>query len=227
MIDFYISLKIALAMLITAIPLFIIFFVKPRLKKEEGWKNSFDFAQKHKGFFRVLKKKLVLFCVSFRNGLGCNKSIRKMYLLMILILMLAVETVDTNVSHYIAKFVMTAAQKDAGAYAKYEYLAPMLTHPAATVMSFFLTFLMLSYRIGNWILTRLHNDDGNFLLLSLLSVAFCYPFGGKTILLGEIFFILTFASYFYPNMEVVSETAKKKDDGDKGRKRKDKRKNRR
>ena len=57
MINVYISIKILLAMVITAIPLYILFFVKPKLKNKEEWKNSFEFAKKHRGFFTRLKKK--------------------------------------------------------------------------------------------------------------------------------------------------------------------------
>ena len=51
MIYVYISIKILLAMVITAIPLYILVFVKPKLKNKEEWKNSFEFAKKNKGFF--------------------------------------------------------------------------------------------------------------------------------------------------------------------------------
>ena len=203
MIYVYISIKILLAMVITAIPLYILVFVKPKLKNKEEWKNSFEFAKKHRGFFTRLKKKRLELLLSFSNGLVYSKSVRKIYLLMTLVLMLIVETIDTNISHSIAKWVIVEGHQNYDFFTEYSYLNPMLTHPVATLTSFFLTFLFLSYRIGNYILTEFHNGKGNFILLLLAAVGLCYPEGGRFILLAEILFILSFAAYFYPNLQTA------------------------
>ena len=209
MVNFYISIKMVIALLITFVPFYFIFFVRPKLKKQGGWKNSFDFARNHPKFFARLKKKLLLFGISFSNGLACNKSIRKIYLLMTLVAMLIVETVDTNVSHNIAGFVIEKGKVNYDFYTEYRYLSPMLTHPVATISSFFITFLFLSYRIGNHVLTTLHNSNGKFILLLLAAVAVCYLYDGRFILFGEILYILSFFSYCYPNFQAASLDATK------------------
>lgn len=200
MTDLYIAIKLTVAMIISIVPLFFWLYIRPKSKKDGTWKNSFELTQSNKEIIGKLKKKSLMLVRSFCIGLECSKGIRKLYVFITLLSMLIVEIIDTNVSRQIAKIVIEAGSANNAEYAYYEYLHPALTHPVATISSFIITFSLLSYKIGNYFLTKLHNSNMKFILLSVAVVLLYLLYGGRFTLLGEVLMIMLTASCYYPNI---------------------------
>lgn len=198
MSTFVISMKLLVALVITSIPVLFLFYVKPKSKREKKWKNLFNLIGANSKILIAVKKKFHAFTKSFANGLKYNKSIRKFYVIIMVIFMLATEIIDTNLSRTIAGYAIKAQAVNHNAVL--EILYPLMTHPAATVTAFFLSVLLLSYTISNRVLTRLHRNTALFVVFSIIDIILAAVYSGRFILLSLVLLLLLNASCYYPEM---------------------------
>lgn len=190
-------MKLLLALAITTIPALFLFYVRPKSKHDGKWKNLFSLIGANGKGISAIKKKFYALSKSFANGLRYNKSIRKFYITIMVILMLATEIIDTNLSRTIARYVI--ASETAGQSVS-DILYPLLTHPAATVTSFFLSVLFISYTVSNHVLTRLHNSTALFIAMAIINVVLAVVYSGRFMLMALVLLLLLNAACYYPNM---------------------------
>lgn len=193
--------KFLLAMLITAVPVFFRFYIKPKSKSEKDWKNIFTWLETKSEFFAKIKKKSRAIAKSFFEGMKYNKKIRKFYILLMVITMLLVEIADLKMSQTIATFVLKYTGGSQIKAFDIDYLYPLLTNTFSTVTAFLMSIVLLSYRFANFILTKLHDNLYVFIFTSLLAVGLGLLCDGRMILLALTLLIILNTACYYPDMD--------------------------
>ena len=211
MITFDIFLKLMLAMVLTAIPFAFHAYVMPKSEKQYKWKNSMTWLSTKSAFFGKYKKKFMAFTHTFEEGMKYNRKIRKFYILLMVIVLLALELVDVRTSQEIAAYVMSYTKGSPIKAYDIEFLYPLLTHPAATVSMFIFTIALLSYRLSNFILTKLSNNIWLFIFTSVATGLFGIICNGRLILVSLIMVIILNWACYYPNMDTGEINQNNKD----------------
>lgn len=145
------------------------------------------------GFLKTLQKRM-----------RTSDNARKLYTVMLLIVMLVYTYVEYAASEQAAKVVkaaMDAPVTDASV-SIIEMYSPMISDMYVLFACQLLTFAFFSYKFSNWILTSLH--DGRELtwltVLMILVIIFYSSFQTpRYMILAEVIYLILLASFYYPD----------------------------
>lgn len=197
----WVIFKLILFLVLTAIP-----FAYHYAVKNKGCENFYTFVFRH-------ARKCFKSMTNMRIGMRRFKSFRKLFCLLLALLLSVVQFVDLRASEYaqknaiknyieVQKFAnskrtesdkadMVAAYHNLKVYSSYE------THPFSYVIGLALIAALLIYRWGNSLLCSLHNSL-IFWMAASVTIAVVVVLGkGRWIMIAECLYIILAASFFY------------------------------
>ena len=213
----YIFTKFIIAAILTSVPFLFATVVKPKAKKNGKWHNLLTAIASTLPVARKLANRLTNAILGFRNGMSKNKSMRKIFTLLIIILLLTTQFIDMKAAEAILRVYNQAAMNKqtflvttdinydfCGISSKLlantnkNWIYPFMTPPTVHLFTLIFTVMLYSSKMSDKIFSRLHNDLHAFVLIGFISVVLLFIDEGRYLLLSETLFIVTQASAFYP-----------------------------
>lgn len=200
-----IYLKILLALVLTIIPFWYAYYVRPRQDKPGIWRNGFTFlAAKLPAIGRVLNA-LANFVRKLHEGMRRSTSCRKFYILIFLLTIITYQYIDfhaaNNAFEMAKNMVQKSGDKPIPAIINYraatDPFTPFLTHPFATVIAAFIGLIFFFYEPANRLLNLLHQSRGIYSCVGLVCL-FLLLSTANYFIVAETLFIFLIAAYFYP-----------------------------
>ena len=200
------NIKIILALLLTAVPFAYAYYVRPRKDKTGVWRNSFTFLSAQWPWLKRIATTIGKFCRRMYDGMKRSDNFRKFYILMVLLAILAYQYIDfhtaSNMLEAARDMVENSGEKTAEKCAeKFPVLKayiPFITSRYATITAAVMGLSLFSYRISNWLLTRLHGSRKIFFGFAL-TILVTLTLSPRIFIIAETMFIILMAAFFYPD----------------------------
>jgi len=199
-------IKIILALLLSAIPFLFKHLIVPRKDSSPGCSNAIAAVGATRPFINKCGRQLFNMSIKIYNAMKHSAEARKLFSLILLLILLTIVIVDFNASASIARKVTKAAQESGslseeviGLYTVYR---PYLTFRYATLLAGLMTMPFFSYRLTDRILSRLAGSSRLFAVMSVVTMfllalsAICYS--GRNIIIPQMLFVILGASSVYP-----------------------------
>lgn len=204
-----IYLKILLALVLTVIPFWYAYYVRPKKDKPGIWRNGFTFiAAKMPAIGRVFFS-IGNFFIKLHNGMRRSNSCRKFYILLFLMTVITYQYVDFHATSNALEAIKnlssapladgheTSLPKAIKTTTETSAYTPFLTHPFATVLSACIGLVLFFYNPANKLLNLLHISRGIFSCTGLF-IMFILLSRTAYFILAETLFLFLVAAYFYP-----------------------------
>lgn len=203
------TLKIILLIILTFLPFLHHYYILPRSKKDEKYKNL-------RSLLGTLNPKLKRLFSKFHEKIKKDESTRKFFSIIIFFVMVNFLFVDWFSSLDAAEIYHTLDKKNnlslLAVNGQYEaavgglktlnnYLYPYLTFPIVRLLSVILIVPFYSYKITDKILSKLHNNIHLFMMNGVYIYCFAFFWEGRMIIIYELIFIINLAAMVYPNRE--------------------------
>ena len=203
------TLKIILLIILTFLPFLHHYYILPRSKKDEKYKNL-------RSLLGTLNPKLKRLFSKFYEKIKKDESTRKFFSIIIFFVMVNFLCVDWFSSLDAAEIYHTLDKKNnlslLAVNGQYEaavgglktlnnYLYPYLTFPIVRLLSVILIVPFYSYKITDKILSKLHNNIHLFMMNGVYIYCFAFLWEGRMIIISELIFIINLAAMVYPNRE--------------------------
>ena len=209
-----ICLKILLAVILSAVPLFFHFFIKPR-KESPQWKNLSTTISTHFPSFRRALERVWNWIIHFYDSMKHSVNSRKFFTRILTLVICAYGYVDFSATleakNHVEKHIHLEENLAVIPYADTNACIGeelIMSYRVATFIIFFLSLLMGSYKFSNGLLQIIHRNKKTISGFALCSIAFMMVPG--TFIIGEVFAILLMASYCYPQKDAPSEPKRRK-----------------
>ena len=189
----YIYLKIALAALLCMLPFIYSFILRPMQQQSPVWRNSLTALAHYLPRMAGWMKRGVSKIRRFHEGLRRNITCRRMFAALVLSTLLIYQFVDAKAS---AAAVMTLLDGDG----KDRLLTMMLSTNKASLAAFFMTPLLVSFRISDPLLSRLHCSP-RMTCCTALAAIFLSAVSLHWLILTESILIICQAARLYPPLE--------------------------
>lgn len=213
----YIVLKFILAIILTLIPILYTAMIKPKQDKEYKWHSLATFIETVFPHAKKAFKKAANGVVSFRKKMSKYKSARKLFTMIVILLLLGYQFVDTQAMSYAGQTCRNAIESHTEQYLQvggsdvcknisglflqnsrrnflYSYLTPAWVYIATLV----LTLLLFSDNLSEKIFTRIKGDDNLYVLLGIVATVILFCDEGRYFLLSETLYIFMLAAAFFP-----------------------------
>ncbi|MBQ6750826.1 MAG: hypothetical protein IJR02_08710 [Bacteroidaceae bacterium] len=198
-----IYLKIVLAILLSAIPLFFNFYIQPR-RQDEKFRNFSTFISTHIPWLKLAKDKLHHLMNWLYNGMKRSDNFRKFFIFIMLFIMMAFQFVDLSAVQdanlIVENYVESMKYSDAIYHVVSCYDIPgylLTTNILESFITFLFSILFLWYKFADWLLAELHENSHFYIAFGLTLIA--SMFIARTFIFAEILFMVMIAAYIYPN----------------------------
>ena len=207
---FYLFLKFILAVFLTAIPFLFHYLVKPKSMTSSKWKNSIALGENLYPSFIKKKRRLTAWLLRVYHKMKFSRNARMFFIFSFVIVLLAVQVVDFNVSNFIYAHIVkistlhTASEtsmSSLGALFNTHFISLQATPFLVCLFSFFVSTLFIYYSFSNFILTEIHNRKWLKFLLSVAIVSLTIFSLGKLFLISELLYLTLLAGIAYPNFD--------------------------
>lgn len=208
------TLKLILFVVLTTIPFLYHFLVKPRRESQKRYRNIFTAMQPQMTRIGKLAYWFGTRIINFYDKMERTKKARKFFTLLLVLFLIGVQAIDNFASGEVASTYKTMARENrleqlsvtgkrtAAPFMQRSLsncLYPFLTRPIVYLITFGITLLFFSYKLANWMLSKIHNANRVLIILSCLIILFSFFDEGRYMLLSEVLFVITMAGLFYPN----------------------------
>ena len=153
-----ITLKLILAVFLSAIPFVYAMYIRPKQKKSDEYANFFTWAGRHfprLGFFFFALKN---FLRRLHEGMKRSDTFRKFFHLVALLFLLGFQYVDYSASTAALKTIRLACYVGPSAVREAANYSHLVTLPPVMLLSATLALFLFSYGIADRLLTVLHNS---------------------------------------------------------------------
>lgn len=183
------TLKIILLIILTFLPFLHHYYILPRSKKDEKYKNL-------RSLLGTLKPKLNRLFSKFHDKMKKDESTRKFFSIIIFFVMVNFLCVDWFSSLDAAEIYHTLDKKN-----NLSLLAVNGQYEATVGGLKTLNNYLYSYKITDKILSKLHNNIHLFMMNGVYIYCFAFLWEGRMIIISELIFIINLAAMEYPNRE--------------------------
>lgn len=207
----FITLKIVLAFILTAIPVFYQVWIKPKQGKSMIWGSLFSLLCSATPKICTLKRLVVSKIRHFHKHMKFSDNARKFFTLLLFMLLLLVQVVDYLASIEVQEIYSTLSLQDGNPMYQttcckdsismilgdccYPYSTPILL----LFVIFIFTIALLNFKFINYILLYLKSDTRLFIVWNFFTLVYAIVDSGRYIIMAEWLFTLSLASiYFYP-----------------------------
>ena len=211
---FILALKITLAVLLTAIPFFFRYWIKPISEKQPKWRSLFSFLEYNRPSFSKKKRLLKICYLKVVRRLRFSVNARKLYTYILIFVLLGIQVVDYRCSlsateRLEASGTGVSPGRILAGMADGTVASPLIWYANTTPFEVLagclaVTLLLFSFRLADFILTGIHNRK--FLRWLLIgAIILLIPAGfGRLFLLAETLYLFLLAGLFYPNLDFKS-----------------------
>lgn len=212
---FYLFLKFILAAFLTAIPFLFHYLVKPKSMTSSKWKNSIVLGENLYPSFIKKKRKLTAWLLRVYHKMKFSRNARMFFIFSFVIVLLAVQVVDFNVSNFIYTHIVKISTLHTASEASIPFLYRLFnidflylqaTPFLVCLLSFFVSTLFVNYSISNFILTEIHNKKWLKLAISVAIISLTVCSLGKLFLISELLYLTLLAGIAYPNFDFEEYT---------------------
>lgn len=206
---FWIFVKLVLAMIISAIPFIVKYYIIPKGKANAKYRNSLSLALSYMPWFKAKISLLYLTLINFFRKIEVSKKNRRFYHLIILVFIMMLQIINVNASQ--------AALREACAMPVYcetfeswpwsfnfwgfGKIATLLiwnrVAPIYNLVMMVMIFSLLSNKLFDKILTKMNQSIKVQLLLLPTIILFVFEPSGTFFMFAEILSLLLFASLPY------------------------------
>ena len=215
----FITFKMALAFMLTAIPVFYQVCIKPKQGKSMIWGSLFSLlcsvTPKIYSFIRRVISKLR----HFHKHMKFSDNARKFFTLLLFMLLLLLQVVDYLASIEVQEIHSTLSLQDVNPMYQttcckdsismilgdccYSYSTSIVLLFAI----FIFTIALLNFKFINYILLYLKSDTRLFIVWNFFTVVYAIFDSGRYMIMAEWLFTLSLASiYFYPHKVINKNT---------------------
>lgn len=210
----YLTLKFALALILACLP--FIFSGMKKSDKDEN-KSLLYLIAKMLPFIKKAYLKTKHFFFSFRERMRHDESIRKLFTLIVVFFLLAIQFVDSRAMTYAVnttqEAIKTHTEQKLALYGNINkfgilkvfientsrnWLYPYMTNFITYMLALAATLTLLSNKLADKIF-RVIKDDNTFVLLSFISGLLLLCDEGRYFLISETIFVFLIAGTYYPN----------------------------
>lgn len=225
-----IVLKLILAMVLTMVPFWFHYCVKPKGKTSQKWRSSYGFLSSKMPWISR-KVRAMKVCISYvYQKMHRSHNGRKFFILILLIAILLYQVVDFHATQeayqlqaeygslgknlcltpYSITLPMIDSRMELGPKPLMEsVLYSFFTHFWVYPLAMMLTLPLFSYKIADGILLRIHGSWLLQVILAFLSVVMAAMDYGRVFVLSELLFILLMAGMVYPFKQQPSSPGRK------------------
>ena len=225
-----IVLKLILAMVLTMVPFWFHYWVKPKGKTSEKWSSSYGFLSSKMPWLSLKVRAMKAWLSYVYQKMHRSHNGRKFFILVLLIAMLLYQVVDfhaaqeayrlqaeygslgkdLSLTSYSITFPMLDSRVELGPKPLMDsVLYPFFSHFWVYPLAMMLTLPLFSYKIADKVLLKIHGSWLLQVILAFLSVAMAAMDYGRVFLLSELLFILLMAGMVYPFKQQPSSPGRK------------------
>lgn len=212
-----IYLKLIMATVLSALPFVLASFIRKKRKYIDN-RSIFDAVQSLFAYFNKIETICFIYILRLYEGMTKSDNFRKFFTLLVLLFMIAVQFIDFNASTDIAKEILNTPDNvtdDTSTttievwWRNVSIFIPLMTNPLATLLAAALSMILFAYRCGNWLLTRLHNNNKFFFYSALVSIVILFA-SPRFLIVTEVIEIFLIAAIIYPNKIVSDDPGSRK-----------------
>lgn len=216
------NVKIILALVLTAIPFAYAYFVRPRQDKPGRWHNAFSFVGSQIPSLRRMAVRAQKFWRRLQKGMRRSDSFRKLYTLLVLIILIVYQFVDfyaasslldTAANNCLSEAVENRVENGVGngVGRGVDLIAAQtfLTQPVATLSAAVLGLQLFFYKTADALLTYLHVSNRMFTFFSI-AILVILTTSPRLFILAETMDIILIAAFFYPEKDSTLPPRKRK-----------------
>ena len=225
-----IVLKLILAMVLTMVPFWFHYWVKPKGKTSEKWSSSYGFLSSKMPWFSRKVRAMKAWLSYVYQKMNRSHNGRKFFILVLLIAMLLYQVVDFHAAQeayrlqaeygslgknlsltpYSITLPMIDSRVELGPKPLIgSVLYPFFSHFWVYPLAMMLTLPLFSYKIADKVLLVIHGSWLLQVILAFLSVAMAAMDYGRVFLLSELLFILLMGGLVYPFKQQPSSPGRK------------------
>lgn len=210
---FVLFLKLILAFVLTAIPFAFRYWLKPKGENSPRWKNSISILENKLPYLLKMKRMFVAWLLRVYRKMKFSRNARKFFTYLLIVSMLIVQAVDFQASkaanEKLAEYAPTSITEhqtskdspctlsDQGESIK--LIQSQVTPFAEMVICLLITMAAFSYRLSDFVLTKIHNVDDVKMWLVIIITAGVMVGEGRLLLVAEIMYLILVAGLVYPN----------------------------
>ena len=208
----FITLKIVLAFMLTAIPVFYHKCIKPKQVKSIIWRSLFSLLCSAAPRICLFIIRVVSKLIHFHKHMKFSDNARKFFTFLLIILLLLVQVIDYLASIEVQEIHSTLSLQDINPMYQttcckdsismilgdccYPYSTPILL----LFVIFIFTIALLNFKFINYILLYLKSDTRIFIVWNIFTVVYAIVDSGRYMIMAEWLYTLSLASiYFYPD----------------------------
>ena len=200
------NIKLILALILTAIPFAYAYYVRPRKDKPGIWRNGFTFLSAQWPWLKKAATAIGKFFRRMYDGMRRSDTFRKFYILMVLLVILAYQYIDFHTASDMLEAARNmvensgekTAEKCAEKFPALKAYIPFITSPYATITAAVMGLSLFSYRIADWMFTKLHDSRKTFFGFAL-AILVTLTLSPRIFIIAETMFIILMAAFFYPD----------------------------
>ena len=225
-----IVLKLILAMVLTMVPFWFHYWVKPKGKTSEKWSSSYGFLSSKMPWISRKVSAMKAWLSYVYQKMHRSHNGRKFFILVLLIAMLLYQVVDFHATQeacrlqaeysslgknlsltpYSITLTMLDSRVELGPKPLIgSVLYPFFSHFWVYPLAMMLTLPLFSYKIADKVLLMIHGSWLLQVILAFLSVAMAAMDYGRVFLLSELLFILLMGGMVYPFKQQPSSPGRK------------------
>ena len=205
-----------MATVLSALPFVLASFIRKKRKYIDN-RSIFDTVQSLFAYFNKIETICFIYILRLYEGMTKSDNFRKFFTLLVLLFMIAVQFIDFNASTDIAKEILNTPDNVTDdtstttiwAAKNISIFMTLMTNPLATLLAAALSMILFAYSCGNWLLTRLHNNNKFFFYSALVSIVILFT-SPCFLIVTEVIEIILIAAIIYPNKIVSDDPGSRK-----------------
>lgn len=184
----YLYLKIALAVILSAMPFIFVGLVKPKAKKSR-WKNIFTLTKINSQWVANVTEKIRKFIVRIYEAMKHSDNARKFFIMILIITMILFQWIDSEAAHTAVRKIVLPNGQIIKSTSVVTGLFPFLTSPIITVLAMLYTLFMFKYKWANALLVKIKKSIKLTIFLCILIIISMIVGKGRFFLAGELIFL--------------------------------------